>query len=104
MIPYVVATFGASVPYLAGTLWAVRTADGAEMGNALLAVVVPLSLGYVVAVPVLAGLALPRTGVDWDPTGDGVGSWALLVAAGAWDAAVFAVPLFVVAVILALPT
>lgn len=107
-VPYVAATVVASFPYVGGTLWALSTAAdggrGAQAANALLDVLVFLSLGYVVAVPLLAGVALPRVGHDWDPTGYGPGTWALLVGLGAWYAAVFAAPLFVVVVFLALPS
>lgn len=110
-VSYVALTVGASFPYVAGTLWALTTgvdagrgpARGAAMANSLLDVLVGLSLAYVAAVPLLAGLGLPRAGVDWDPTGYGPGTWALLLGFGAWYAAVFAVPLFVVAVVLAFP-
>ncbi|WP_418286841.1 hypothetical protein [Halorubrum sp. DTA46] len=41
--------------------------------------------------------------IGWDPTGYGPDTWALLVAAGVWYAAVAAVPLFALAIVFALP-
>ncbi|MFB6304380.1 MAG: hypothetical protein ABEH47_04380 [Haloferacaceae archaeon] len=108
-IPYVAATVGASFPYVGGTLWALSAGadaagrEGAAMADALLGVLLGLSATYVAAVPLLAGVALPRVGVDWDPAGYGAGTWALLVALGVWYAAVFAFPLFLFAVVLAFP-
>lgn len=110
-LPYALVTVGASLPYVVGTLAAITVGadgatgpgSGAAMANALLNVIVPLSVGYVVGVPVLGAVVLPHVGVDWDPTGYGPGTWLLLFGGGAWYAAVFAVPLFVVAVVLAFP-
>lgn len=107
VVSYLVVMLGASLPYVVGFGAAlVRTTDttGATTANAILDVLVPVSVGYVLGVPVLAGLVLPRVGIDWDPTGYGPGTWAMLAVGGAWYAAVFAVPMFVLAVIMALPT
>lgn len=49
-------------------------------------------------------VVLLAAGVDWDPTGYGPGTWALPGGLGAAYAAVSAVPLFLFAVVLALPT
>lgn len=53
--------------------------------------------------PGAAAGGLPRLGIDWDPTGYGASTWALLVGAGLWYAVVAAVPLFALAVAMALP-
>lgn len=103
---YAIVAVAAGLPYVLGTFWAIATTNagtGGEMANGLLNVVIPLSLGYVVGLPVLAAEGLPRFGVDWDPTGYGVSTWLLLLAGGAWYALLFAGPLFVIAVILAFP-
>jgi hypothetical protein len=75
----------------------------AAAANALLDVLVALSLGYVLLAPVLAGVVLPALDYDWDPTGYGAGTWALLVAGGGWYAAVLSAPLFLMALVAALP-
>jgi hypothetical protein len=77
-----------------------ETADaarGAAASNALFGLLVALSVYYVVGVPLLAG-------VDWDPTGYGPGTWALLGGLGAAYATVFTLPLVLFALVLALPT
>ncbi|MFB6352569.1 MAG: hypothetical protein ABEJ92_00630 [Halobacteriales archaeon] len=103
---YAVVAVGAGLPYVLGTFWAVVATSGGtggEMANGLLDVVIPLSLGYAVGVPLLGAAGLPRFGVDWDPTGYGISTWVLLLAGGTWYALLFAVPLFVIAVVLAFP-
>lgn len=109
---YVALTVGGSLPYVTGTLWAFTTGAGAGsergavMANSLLDLLVVTSLASlasVVAVPLVAGVGLPRTGYDWDPTGYGPTTWGLLAGLAGWYAAVFAVPIFLLAVVLALP-
>jgi len=107
LVAYLAVMVGGSAPYVVGfvvTLSSTADASGAVIANAILNVTVPLSVGYVVGIPMLAGLVLPRIGLDWDATGYGPGTWALLVIASAWYAALFAVPLFLMAFIVALPT
>jgi len=110
--PY--ATYGlvglaASLPFVVGVGAALVGVDtegpraGGRMANAILTTVLPLSVGYVVGAPLVGVLGLPRVGVDWDPTGYGVSTWALLAAGGAWYAAVFAVPLTLFSLVLAFP-
>lgn len=106
LVTYTVAAVGASLPFWLGSLAAIvgtEGASGAVMANAILDVIVPLAVVYVVGFPTIAIVVLPRVGVDWDPTGYGTGTWALLLVGGGWYAAMFAVPLFLVAVVLALP-
>lgn len=103
---YLLLAVGGGLPYVAGGLWALsQSADAgdAAVANALLDVLVGLSLGYVVVAPVLAGIVLPALDVDWDPTGYGAGTWALLVAGSGWYAALLSAPLFLMAVVVAFP-
>jgi hypothetical protein len=107
VVPYAAAALAGSLPYVAGTLLVLsETADaarGAAASKALVGLLVALSVCYVVGVPLLAGVALPFAGVDWDPTGYGPGTWALLGALGAAYATVFTVPLALFALVLAFP-
>jgi|AntRauMinimDraft_4_1070384.scaffolds.fasta_scaffold00223_20 hypothetical protein len=102
---YVGVAIGLSVPYVAGLLLTVGLVDSAGPGWSNGLVETALAGGVLVALvaPAAAVLGLPRLGVDWDPTGYGLGTWALLVAAGVWYAAVAAAPLFALAVVFALP-
>lgn len=108
-VTYPVVGIAASLPYVLGVgaglvlVEASGPEGGARLANAILDVVVPVSLGYVVLVPAVAIVGLPRLGVDWDPTGYGLSTWAILVAGGVWYAALFAAPLLFVAFFLALP-
>jgi hypothetical protein len=63
-----------------------------------------LTIAYVVVLPVVASVGLPRVGIDWDPTNYGLGTWLLLVGAALWYSAIFVVPLAFFAFVLALPT
>jgi len=102
---YVGVALGLSVPYLAGLLLTVGFVDsvGAAWSDALVETALAGGVLTAVAAPTVAVLALPRLGVDWDPTGYGPGTWALLVAAGIWYAIIAAVPLFALAVVFGLP-
>ena len=102
---YLVVSVGLSVPYIVGVVLTVARA--AEAGPAwssgfLLTALLGTVLVTFVA-PAVAMLALPRLGVDWDPTGYGPSTWLLLVGAGLWYAVVAAVPLVALAVGMALP-
>jgi hypothetical protein len=105
-ISYVVVAVGLSMPFLLGTaaVFATTSVEGAELSNALLTMAFLLTIVYVIAVPTLAGVGLPRLGVDWDPTGYGLGTWLLLVVATLWYVAMFVLPLALFALVLALPT
>ncbi|WP_255196989.1 hypothetical protein [Halorarius litoreus] len=108
-VTYAVVTVGASLPYVLGAGVALGLVDiggpegGARMANAILTVIVPVSLGYVLGVPLVGAVGLPRAGVDWDPTGYGVSTWLLLFVGTVWYVVLFAVPLFVLALIAAYP-
>ena len=102
---YVGVALGLSVPYLVGvvlTVWLVDSAGpGWSEGFLNTALFGGVLVGFVA--PTVAAAGLPRLGVDWDPTGYGVSTWAVLVAAGLWYAVVAAVPLVALAVGMALP-
>ena len=102
---YVGVCLALSVPYLAGVALTVALAGSAGpawaegfLGTALFGGVV---VGLVA--PATAAAGLPRLGVDWDPTGYGPSTWALLLAAGLWYAAAAAVPLVALAIGMSLP-
>lgn len=106
VVTYLVVTVGLSLPYLVGTIWAITTSykgSGAVMANALLDVLIPITALYVVGLPIAAVEGLPRLGIDWDRTGYDTSTWVLLIAGAAWYAAIFAVPLFLISLVLALP-
>lgn len=106
-VSYVLVTVGLSLPYVAGTLGALVVTEGQSggtMANAILNMLVPVSSLYVLGLPVIAIRGLPRVGRDWDPTGGDTTTWLLLIVGAAWYSALFAVPLFLFAVVLALPT
>jgi len=108
-VTYVLVGLAASLPFVVGVGAALVGVDtegpraGGRMANAILDLVVPLSVGYVVGTPLIGVLGLPRVGVDWDPTGYGLSTWALLAAGGAWYAALFAVPLTLFSLVIAFP-
>ncbi|WP_280588250.1 hypothetical protein [Halorubrum sp. Boch-26] len=102
---YVGVALGLSVPYLVGvvlTVWLVDSAGpGWSEGFLDTALFGGVLVGFVA--PAVAADGLPSLGVDWDPTGYGASTWALLVAAGLWYAVVAAVPLAALAIGMALP-
>lgn len=102
---YVLFGVGASLPYVAGFLVVLTTVepDGAALSNALLSVGTTLSVLYVVGLPAAGVLVLPELGIDWDRTGYGWSTWAVLIAGSAWYAALFAVPIAAASLALALP-
>lgn len=74
------------------------------MANALLDVILPITALYVIGLPIASVEGLPRLGIDWDETGYEPSTWVLLIAGAGWYAAIFAIPLFLISLILALPT
>ncbi|OYR41738.1 hypothetical protein DJ82_04500 [Halorubrum sp. Ib24] len=102
---YVGVALALSVPYLAGVVLTVALVGEAGPGWSEGFLDTALFGGIVVGfvAPAVAAARLPRLGVDWDPTGYGPSTWALLVAAGLWYAVVAAVPLVALAVGMALP-
>lgn len=104
---YAVAAVCLWVPYLAGLLWVLADTagtSGAVTANGLLDVVVPVSLIYVVGLPAIAAVGLPRVGIDWDQTGYGLATWAVLLAGAAWWAVLLGGPVFLLSLVMALPT
>lgn len=103
---YLLAAVALSAPFVVGSGYVIATvpAEGAALSNVLIDLLLALSVGYAVGLPALSALGLPRAGIDWDPNGYGPGTWALLLLGAVWYAALFAVPLFLVAVVFALPT
>lgn len=107
VVSYLGVTLGLSLPYLVGTVWAItatKGGTGATMANALLDVILPITALYVIGLPIASVEGLPRLGIDWDETGYEPSTWVLLIAGAGWYAAIFAIPLFLIALILALPT
>ncbi|MDY6765537.1 MAG: hypothetical protein SV377_07660 [Halobacteria archaeon] len=94
-----------SLPWVIGTGVAIVLSplEPVPYANAILDVVLPLSIVYVIGLPVLGGFVLPKAGVDWDPKNYDIASWASLIVGGIWYTVFFAVPLFVIALIIALP-
>lgn len=105
-VSYVLVSVGLSLPYVAGTLGALVVTEGGsggEMANAILNMLIPVSSLYVLGLPVIAIQGLPRLGRDWDPNEYDTATWLLLIVGATWYSALFAVPLFVIAVVLAFP-
>ncbi|GAB3697945.1 hypothetical protein [Halorubrum pallidum] len=104
-VSYLAVALGLSVPYLVGVLLTVGLVDssGAGWSNALIETALVGGLCTGLVAPVVAVVGLPRLGIDWDPTGYGPSTWALVVAAGVWYAVVAAIPLFALSVVFALP-
>ena len=107
-LPAYLLTMGvAAVPFLAalvGVAAETGIEDGAMFANTLLQVLSVIGIGYVGGAPVAGVVGLPRAGIDWDPTGYGVGTWLLLAVGGLWYALLFVVPLGILSLFVALPT
>lgn len=99
-VSYVLIGMGASVPYVVGVLGAFAAAD---TGRVLFTATLAVSVGYVVAAPIVAAVALPRVGIDWDPAGYGVSTYVLLLGGALWYVLVFAVSLTTVSAVYSLP-
>lgn len=106
LVTYCLVSVGLWLPYLVGMFWTAThgpSSGPAPAANAMLDVVVTVSACYLVGLPLLAGVGLPRLGIDWDSTGYGADTWALIVGGTVWYTALLGFPPFVIAVILALP-
>ncbi|MDY6775773.1 MAG: hypothetical protein SV253_06820 [Halobacteria archaeon] len=107
-VAYPVFCVVASLPYLLG-LGAVFVLDPtgtATYSNAIISLSVVVTLLYAVGFPSVALLVLPRLGYDYDYDrldDRRVTTWLLLGAGGLWYGTVMSLPLFLVAVVLALP-
>lgn len=102
---YAAVGIGASGPYVVGFLAVLLFVDstGLAWSRAFGTMTLVVSGLYVVGAPVVSVLGLPRCGFDWDPTGYGWSTWVLLIAASAWYATLFAVPLIALSLVFALP-
>jgi len=102
---YVGVSIALSVPYLAGVVCTVALADeaGPAWSRGFLVTALFGGIGVGLVAPAVAVIGLPRLGIDWDPTGYGVGTWGILLAAGLAYAIIAAVPLVALAVGMALP-
>jgi hypothetical protein len=102
---YVGVLLLASLPYVLGSVAviAIVPSEGAALSNAILTLVQYLGVAYVFLVPTVAVLGLPRLGVAWDPPGSHIASWFLLAFGGLWYTLTFAVPMSLLAVLLASP-
>lgn len=103
-VSYPLAMVGLSLPWVmtAGGAIVRGSPEELAMANALLDVVVGLSALYLVGLPLVAGFGLPRAGIDWDDTGYGPRTWALLVGGASWYVALLATPTLALSVGLAL--
>ncbi len=103
---YVLLTVGLGVPWSVGALAALNApvTGPASTSNALLDVVFGLGIGYLLGLPTVATAGLPRLGVDWDETGYGPRTWAIVAATTTVYTLALAVPLFLVSLVFALPT
>jgi len=72
--------------------------------DVLIQIVSVVSLSYVVVLPVTAIIGLPRYGIDWDPTGYGIGTWVVMILSTLWYVIWFIIPIVFIAGLLALPT
>lgn len=104
---YVPIAFLASIPALIGFFAALiaspTNGEGAAMSNILTDYAVYLTVGYAVAVPILGAAVLPAVGIDWDPNDYPASTWIVLGIGGACYALIFAVPVFIFALIIAFP-
>jgi hypothetical protein len=103
---YLLVAVGLSVPFHVGSgiVFATTSTEGAALSNALLNVTLALAVSYVIVLPLVAGVGLPRIGIDWDSTGYGASTWATLVGSTLMYVTVFVLPLSFLAFVLALPT
>jgi len=103
-LTYVVVAITASLPYVLSLVGvAVTAGESAIWGPPILGVTLLLTIFYIVGVPLLGVFGLPRAGIDWDPTGYGISTWALLTAGAVWYAMIFAVPFTILGLVLSSP-
>lgn len=103
---YVLLTVGFGVPWSVSALAALNApvTGPASTANAMLDVVFGLGIMYLLGLPTAATALLPRLGVDWDDTGYGPRTWALVAATTTVYTLSLAVPFFLVSLVFALPT
>ncbi|MFD1565649.1 hypothetical protein ACFR99_19170 [Haloarchaeobius amylolyticus] len=101
---YVVVGLTASLPYVLSIGVVVMTAGPNTIwGPRILNATLLVTLCYVVGIPLLCVVGLPRAGIDWDPTGYGLSTWALVTAGAIWYATLFVVPLTILGLVLSSP-
>jgi hypothetical protein len=103
-VSYPLVTVGLSLPWIAaaGRALVRRASDELTAANGLLDVIVVLSGVYLLVLPLVAGLGLPRVGIDWDETGYGPRTWILLGIGTLWYVLLLALPIFALSIGLAL--
>lgn len=102
---YVITAMTLSVPWLVALGWTFQIlgSQAEPQGEVFLNTATLLAVVYVVALPLVAGLGLPRLGIDWDSTDYGASTWFLLIVSSAWYAAIFTIPMFLMGIIISLP-
>ncbi|WP_226008027.1 hypothetical protein [Natrinema salinisoli] len=104
VLTYIFVAIAASLPYVFGLLAVVVTVDpDGVWGPPILGLTAILSLCYVVSIPVIGVIGLPRLGIDWDPNGYSPSTWGILTAGAVWYTAIFAVPLTLLGLVFSLP-
>lgn len=104
-VSYLSVMFALSIPFVAGVA-AVFGLDiwRGPIYNGLIRVATFVSASYIVVLPATAIVGLPRYGLDWDQTGYGVGTWAILLLSTLWYVVLLSVPIVLLSAVLALPT
>lgn len=104
-VSYLSVMLALSVPFVAGVV-AVFGLDiwRGPIYNVLIRVATFVSASYIVVLPATAIIGLPRYGLDWDQTGYGVGTWAILLLSTLWYVVLLFVPIVLLSALLALPT
>lgn len=105
VVGYTIVAVGLSIPFVIGVGMGVTgSVQSVDVANALLNVVFGIGILYLLGLPVSAVVGLPRANIDWDKTGYGFGTWAVVVIATLWYVILFFVPVALFAFLLALPT
>ena len=105
VVGYTIVAVGLSIPFVIGVgMGTTGSAQSVDVANALLNVVFGIGILYLLGLPVSAVVGLPRADIDWDKTGYGLGTWAVVVIATLWYVILFVVPVALFAFLLALPT
>lgn len=102
---YVITAMTLSVPWLVALGWTFQQvgSQAEPQGEVFLNTATLVAVIYVVALPLVAGVGLPRLGIDWDRTDYGPSTWLLLIVSSAWYAAIFTIPMFLMGLIISLP-
>jgi hypothetical protein len=105
ILSYLGAILSLSLPFVVAVV-AVFGFDGWQrpVYDVLTQVASLLSLSYIVVLPIAATVALPRYGIDWDPTGYGIRTWVVMLLSTLWYMIWFILPIMLISALLALPT